>query len=211
MRSTRALTTLVVAGALVACSPSPGPAASGSSEAEGPSATSPALPGVSTDPPPWPAEHAHLAALLKAIGLPPPGAEVVTVHFHVNLVVVVRAERVRVPAGIGFDDDERLAEIHTHDATGTIHLEARRDRGFTLGMVFAVWGVRFTRDCLGAECASGDDRLRVFVNGEGPVPGDPTTLRLEDEQVVVVTLGTEDQVPGVLPARFVFGGEPKPA
>ncbi len=171
----------------------------------------PVLPGVSTNPPPWMAVSAHLVERLRAIGLPPPGVEVIAEHLHVNLVVVVHGKRVRVPAAIGFDDRGGLAEIHTHDHSGTIHLEAKRDRGFTLGMVFAVWGVRSTPDCLGTECASGDDRVRVFVNGEGPVPGDPTALPLQDEQVVVVTFGTPDGVPDPLPARFVYGGDPEPA
>jgi len=177
--SAAAAAALCLATALAACA-SNGPPATNSSSAPShrstSSATVPVLPGVSTNPPPWMAVSAHLVERLRAIGLPPPGVEVIAEHLHVNLVVVVHGKRVRVPAAVGFDDRGGLAEIHTHDHSGTIHLEAKRDRGFTLGMVFAVWGVHFTPDCLGAECASGDDRVRVFVNGEGPVPGDPTAL-----------------------------------
>ena len=43
-------------------------------------------------------------------------------------------------------------------------------------------GVRFTPDCLGGYCSSGNKVLRIFVNGK-PVAGDPrlvTLLKLTD-------------------------------
>ncbi len=167
------------------------------------------LPGVATGPAPWPAEREFLAERLELIDLPPLGPEVVNVHFHLNLVVFVDGQKVKVPVGIGIVDGT-LAEIHTHAGRGTIHVEAAEPRNFTLGQVFDVWGVRFTPDCLGGYVSNGGDRLRVFLDGR-PYEGDPTQLPLADEQVVVVTYGTEEELPDPMPARYVYEGKPKPA
>jgi hypothetical protein len=170
---------------------------------------SPLLPGLDTGPPPWPPERRFLGERLANIGLPRLGREVTRIHFHLDLVVFVHSVPVRVPFGIGFAGD-RLAEIHTHAGRGTIHVEASHPQDFTLGMVFDVWGVRFTPTCLGGLCSSGGDRVRVFLDGR-LYRGDPTRLALADEQVVVVTFGTEAELPNPMPARFVYEGRPKPA
>jgi hypothetical protein len=54
-------------------------------------------------------------------------------------------------------------------------------RTYTLGQFFAVWGVRFTRSCLGGYCAAGERRLRLYVDGAA-YRGDPTTLPLASHQ-----------------------------
>ena len=89
-------------------------------------------------------------------------------------------------------------------------VEAVADRDFTLGMVFDVWGVRFSQDCLGGYANAGEDVVRVFVDG-GPYEGDFRDLSLADEQVIVVAYGTEKELPDPMPARFVYEGKPKPA
>jgi hypothetical protein len=168
------------------------------------------LPGLNTGPAPWPAETAHLQARLAALGLPALGPEATTVHFHVNLVVYVHGHQVQVPYALGIDLRRlQLAEIHTHSASGTIHIEAAQPRRFTLGMVFDVWGVRFTPDCLGGYCRNGADRIRTFVSGH-PFDGDPTQLELGDGQVIVVAFGTRDELPDPMPARFAYEGPPQP-
>jgi hypothetical protein len=170
----------------------------------------PVLPGLSTGPAPWPPEMRHLAERLRALGLPPLGPEVTRVHIHQDLEVFVHGQQVRVPFGIGIDLQRlKLAEIHTHGNQGTIHIEASRPRRFTLGMVFDVWGVRFSRDCLGAYCTDADNRIRVFVNGQ-QYAGDPAGLPLHDLDVIVVAYGTADEVPRPLPVKFQYELPPLP-
>ena len=43
-----------------------------------------ALPGLETGPPPWPAEHAHLAARLDSLGLPRLQMEADVLHVHLG-------------------------------------------------------------------------------------------------------------------------------
>src|SRR5262249_20314076 len=84
-----------------------------------------ALPGVETGPPPWPAEPAPLAARLDALGLPRLQMEGNVVHIHEHLDVYAKGRHVTVPAEIGIDAKQQyLDPLHTHDASGIIHVES---------------------------------------------------------------------------------------
>lgn len=79
--------------------------------------------------------------------------------------------------------------LHTHDATGTIHVESSARTSFSLGQFFAVWGVRFTPGCLGAYCAGDGDPLWLAI-GARVVGGDSRRLVLADGQHIAVVFGT---------------------
>jgi hypothetical protein len=120
-------------------------------------------------------------------------------HFHPHLEVYVRGERIAVPTNIGIDPaqpPEMMAGLHTHDTSGTIHNEA--GTGSTLGQFFEIWGVPFSPTRLGPYEAGGDERVRMWVDGERSREfGD---LMLEDGQEVVVAYGGErDFPPGLEP------------
>ena len=50
-----------------------------------------------------------------------------------------------IPANIGLNDVCERA-IHTHDATGTIHVEAQAQRDYVLNDFFDVWGEKIIKD-----------------------------------------------------------------
>jgi hypothetical protein len=152
------------------------------------------LPGMLTTPAPWSNNVEELEGRLDRMDLP--GLSEVVNHIHSPVSIVVEGQPVTIPANVGIDQASGvISPIHTHDETGTVHVEAD-DAAFvgTLGEVFDVWGVRFTGDCLGGYCTGGDAALRVFVDGE-EVTGDPRAVPLEDGVPIVVTYGTEDQLP----------------
>lgn len=187
-------------GAPVPVAPAPAPRAAVPAPAD--------LPGIELGKAPWPAEWPHLAARLKAIGLPALSREGTALHMHQHLDIWVRGARVPVPTGLGFGvgSDKKVhfvAPIHTHDETGVIHIESPEQRPFTLGQVFDVWGLRFDRSCLGGSCAAGAARLRLYVNGKA-VPGDPRALKLAPYQEIVVVLGTPGEALKRVPATFAF-------
>ncbi len=165
------------------------------------------LPGITQDSAPWPPETANLAARIAKMGLPPLGGEAQAYHIHQNLAVYVNGTQEPVPTGLGLISSNSLAEIHTHDASGTIHVEAGATRHFTLGTVFDVWGVLFTTDQIGSYKSHGTTRIRVFSNGK-LVRGNPTRLPLRDHQVIVVTYGTPAQVPNPIPSVFHLSAPP---
>lgn len=157
------------------------------------------LPGELRTQPPWDANTGRLDERLAVLGLPEAGA---AQHVHANLRIFVRGEPVTVPVGIGLDGDLH-APLHTHDQLGTVHVESAAVRGFTLGELFDVWGVRLTSSCLGGSCAAGDERLQVFVGG-AEVSGDVRGIALDDGAVIVLALGTPEQLPDPIPSTFDF-------
>jgi hypothetical protein len=157
------------------------------------------LPGELTTEAPWPANTEQLGQRLDILGLPPAGE---TEHVHANLQIFVEGQPVAVPVDIGLDGDTH-ASLHTHDEGDVIHVESQTARDFTLGEFFDVWGVRLNSTCLGGYCATGGERLQVFVDGE-EVTGNKRDVVLDDETVIVVAFGTEDQLPDPIPATFDF-------
>ncbi|MER3409313.1 MAG: hypothetical protein C4306_04220 [Thermoleophilia bacterium] len=169
-----------------------------------PAASRKPLPGLMTGPAPWPSNAALLRARLAAIGLPALRSEGLRLHTHQHLDLVVDGRLVPVPAGIGIDPRGRfIAELHTHDASGIIHVEAPRLRRFTLGEFFDVWGLRFSARCLGGYCARGARKVWVFVNGRR-VLGDPRQIPLRQHDEIVVAYGTLASIPKPIPRAFPF-------
>lgn len=162
------------------------------------------LPGIQAGSPPWGAETAQLRARLSAIGLPALTGEGQAQHTHQHLDLYVDGREVAAPTDIGISRaDGFLAPIHTHDATGIIHVESPVVRDFTLGVFFDVWGVRFDAHCVGGECDGSGRVLSVFVNGQ-QYTGDPRSLVLAAHQEIVVALGTGAELPNPIPASYAF-------
>jgi hypothetical protein len=162
------------------------------------------LPGLQTGKYPWPAERFLLGPRLIELGLPALSAEGQALHIHQHLDVYVHGTHVPVPAGIGFDAQLRfISPLHTHDATGVVHVESPTIRPFTLGEFFGVWGLRFTNRCIGGYCTRGANVLRVYVGGKS-WSGGPTMIRLREHEEIVVAYGTRKQLPKPIPRRYRF-------
>jgi hypothetical protein len=164
------------------------------------------LQGMLTSQPPWPNNTADLSQRLSVMALP--GVSDVVNHHHARLWIYVNGQQVPIPADIGLSQTAG-SPLHTHDASGVIHVEAD-DPSFqgTLGQFFDVWGLRFTETCVGGVCDSGDQTWHVYLDGK-PYVGDPTQLQLADQQAIVLAYGTTDQMPSPLPDNFNFGGAPQ--
>ena len=114
-----------------------------------------------------------------------------SVHFHPLLKVYVSGKQMPVPADIGIDptqDAMQMAGLHTHDTSGTIHVEGVT--GARLGQFFRVWGVPLSATQLGPYRAGGNEAVRMWVDGK------PSTafghLKLADGQRIVVSFGPKD-------------------
>ncbi len=195
----------IVIGALVLLRPSGGDGTAATSLPPGVTLPDPAtLPGVMRTVPPWSNNLEQANERLAMLGLPALSDTIL--HHHVRLFVYVDGQPVEVPADIGFSQEIRVfSPLHTHDATGTVHVESA-DPNFqpVLGQFMDVWGLYFTATCLGDSCNDGDRQLRVYLDGQ-PFAGDPTVLPLNDQATVVITFGTEDQLPNPIPDTFTFG------
>ena len=161
--------------------------------------------GLQTGPAPWNAGLDHLPDRMKPLGLNELGAEGqgVIEHIHMHLDLFVNGKKEPVPASIGIFNTAGgfLTDLHTHDATGIIHLESPKKRNFTLGQFFGVWGVRLTSMCVGGYCKP-QTPWHVSVNGKR-VSGDPSKLVFVKHQEIAVVIG---KPPANVPATYSFGG-----
>ena len=139
--------------------------------------------------PPWPAPAHPLAAAQEA-GLRSNTMEGTVVHYHAHLDILVNGRPVTVPGNLGIDTTQgQLAEVHTHDATGVIHIEAP-DKGhrYVLGQVFAEWDVRLDATHLGGLVAGDGKTLQAYVGGK-LVSGNPAHIELKPHEEIALVYG----------------------
>ena len=138
-----------------------------------------------------------LAGRLAALHLHALGQEGQAEHIHAHLDLYVKGKRVQVPASIGIDYQQQfITELHTHDATGVIHIESPVLTTFSLGQLFGEWGVKLTSRCVGQYCGG----LHWWVNGK-PKTGDPAAHVLRAHEEIVVAEGA---APFVVPKTYAF-------
>lgn len=159
-----------------------------------------ALPALQRGPAPWGTAIASLADRLQVLGLPALTQEGNVLHIHQHIDVFVNGSPAAVPAEIGINDNSFISPIHTHDATGVIHVESPTNEQFTLGQFFAIWGVRFTRTSVGGYHSSAARPIRVYLDGK-PFHGDPTRLVLASHEEIAVVIG---KPPARIPSHYVF-------
>jgi hypothetical protein len=112
-------------------------------------------------------------------------------HIHPKLALYIDGNPVTIPANIGIDSNlykthkldaygmkmdmpsmPVMYPTHTHDTSGTIHVESNEQRDYTLGDFLDVWGVDFSGKTVkltvdGTPAPAGTDyRSRVFKDGE---------------------------------------------
>lgn len=75
----------------------------------------------------------------------PDGHTGATYHTHTKLTIVVDDVPELIPSHIG-DTTDCMAEVHTHDASGTVHVEGVAEKTFTLSDFYSVWGKSLVRD-----------------------------------------------------------------
>ncbi len=89
------------------------------------------------------------------------------IHWHPQLSIAIKGVKQEIPANIGLGAVEQ--SLHTHDATGTLHLEipgiVKKD-DIKLGRFFKIWGKPFNSSCIFDSCTGKDGTLTVLVNGK---------------------------------------------
>jgi hypothetical protein len=143
------------------------------------------VPNLQTSAPPWSSESNLLPQRLSPSGLTALTMEGTVLHHHEHLDLFVSGRKVTVPAFVGIDQEAGfLTELHTHDASGIVHVESPVARSFTLGQFFCEWGVKLNATCLGPYRGE----LRWWVNGRR-MHGNPALLALGQHQEIVIAAG----------------------
>lgn len=88
-------------------------------------------------------------------------------HWHPELSISIKGEKQEIAANIGIGAVHK--ELHTHDATGVVHMEMQglvtKDET-TLGAFFKSWGKQFNANCIFDSCNGPDGTVKMFVNGK---------------------------------------------
>jgi hypothetical protein len=126
-------------------------------------------------PVPWPAPS-DASARTAAAGLPMLSSEGTVEHIHSHLTVTIDGRAVDLPADIGIDvPQQKISPLHTHDATGIIHIESPVASTFTLGQFFTEWDVALDSTRIGGYSTSDGHTLTVFVDG-AKFAGNPASI-----------------------------------
>lgn len=106
-------------------------------------------------------------------------------HIHTHLTLMIDGAKAVVPAQIGIDSPlwnfhsldsngmTGMAPLHTHDTSGTIHVESYKDQDYTLGEFLATWGMQLD-----------DYNVKVTVDGS-PVSDYANHVFKDGEQIVM--------------------------
>jgi hypothetical protein len=189
----------------------------GGTPAATPGYSAPPAPKPAKDAAPWPAPSDPLVRA-KAAGVDAARKEFFEYHIHAHLDVFVNGEAEEVPAALGIDTKDPgvkrfdepdgsvgwggitmcerpcISPLHTHDATGVVHVEAPTRQDFRLGQLFTEWGVHLDERCVGGYCAPAA-AIAVFVDGKR-VEGDPAAIVFEDKQAIAIVIGSPpDDIP----------------
>jgi hypothetical protein len=98
-------------------------------------------------------------------------------HIHPHLEILIFGNPITIPANIGISSNiwknhtidtygmTGMAPLHTHDTSGTIHVESNTVRNYTLGQFFDVWGVQFNESCILDKCSGSSGKIGMTING----------------------------------------------
>jgi len=89
-------------------------------------------------------------------------------HDHARLTIVILGSPYPIPANIGIVSADCMRLLHTHDGTGTIHIESpvpREVRELTLGEFFVVWGQPLSSTQILSYAADATHAVTLTVDG----------------------------------------------
>jgi hypothetical protein len=156
------------------------------------------LPGIRRTKAPWPVDYSTLADRLAPLGLTTlAGHNGLVEHYHAHLDIYADGKKVKVPELVGINPGAGyLTELHTHDATGVVHIESQQQGDYTLGQFIAEWGVYLDSRCVGGYC----NGLKWYVDGKEQT-GNPAGLVLKPHQEIALVTG---KPPAKIPSSYQF-------
>jgi hypothetical protein len=136
-------------------------------------------------------------------GIPCESTEEAVLHIHVHLSIFNHGKQIAIPKFAGMAPGANggcLYWLHTHDASGIIHIEASQVEApqgglYTLGNFFDIWGYTLAPD----QIASFKGPVTAYVNGQ-VYAGDFKAIELTSHKQIVLEVGT----PLVPPPTYTF-------
>lgn len=108
-------------------------------------------------------------------------------HIHPQLAISIDSQAVTIPANVGISATCMMA-LHTHDDSGTIHIESPEAYTFTLGDFFANWGQTFSKDQILDKKVDATHEIKMTVDGQPSTEYEKLNLKdLQKIQIDYVT------------------------
>jgi len=115
-------------------------------------------------------------------------------HIHAHLSIYIDGKATPVPATIGIAPDQSCFYwLHTHDTSGVLHIEAPKNRTFTLNNFLDIWDQHFSQLGYPLEL-SASSGWQAYVNGK-PFTGDWRTIPLHAHTLITLAYNS----PGIHP------------
>lgn len=142
----------------------------------------------------------------------PPSHQGLAVHIHPHVQVLVNGRDLPIPANLGIMVDAQgratgFLPIHTHDGTGTLHVESPTARGFTLKDFFDSWGFVLSSTELAGFLTEAGRSVRLTVNGQASAA--LGSLPLRDGDHIVVQADGAFPAANLVAAAHVFTHSPE--
>jgi hypothetical protein len=122
-------------------------------------------------------------------------------HLHTHLSIFLNGKMLQVPAQAGIvpataTRGECTYPLHTHDATGKLHVESAVPMRFTLGQFFAIWGQPLSTTNVGG--LTGLPVVIYVADGSAVrrYTGDPGEIELTSHREITIQVGSPiDSIP----------------
>jgi hypothetical protein len=149
-------------------------------------------------------------------GIPCGLSEMTTVHYHANLQVYVDGQPQQVPAGVGIVEPSSVTQqqyphlasngqtaclyyLHTHDASGIIHIESPSNDTYRLGQFFQIWGQNLSKTQVMDNKVDAAHKLSVVIfdaNGaKTTYTADPAQIPLHAHETIYVLYNSPNVQP----------------
>ncbi len=112
------------------------------------------------------------------------------IHVHSALSIIINGKKIEVPADIGITPT-RHSPMHTHDASGTIHMEYSgivKAKDLELKNFFDIWGKDFTKTDFMGNPIGGGGSIKMTVNGKDN--SELGNYSMKDNDKIVITYKT---------------------
>ena len=180
--------------------PTPGPPSAPPTPAPPPSPLPPlAMPPINIDDgrtvgsAHWPDGDTSTGGLGQPVDGLSCGGMVETYHVHAHLSIFLGGQALAVPPEVGIVELTATStchyNIHTHDASGRLHVEAAQPDRFTLGQFFHIWGQPLARDDIAGLVGL---PVVVYVTDDGVVSeytGDLAEIELRSHRLITIQVG----------------------
>ncbi len=120
--------------------------------------------------------------------------EFTSFHIHAHLDFYVNGNHLTVPERIGIVDNKCLYWMHTHDASGVIHIESPKSQEFTLQQFIDIWKTTEGFPIQGST-------PKIFVNGQS-VNSISNDTKINGHDEIALVYGN---IPPVIPSFYQFG------